>query len=89
MEGLSEIARVIILSPFFHTYWQTAGYCVDFLLESYERMAGIMRRGKGKVMVNINDYPDVRGGGAFTSRRWISPTATPISGRGRPRSVAN
>ena len=47
-------------------YWQTAGYGVDFPFENYERMAGFMRRCKGKgkvmvmVMVSINDHPDIR-----------------------------
>lgn len=41
-------------------YWQTAGYGVDFPFVNYERMADFMRRGKGKVMVSINDHPDVR-----------------------------
>ena len=39
---------------------QTAGYGVDFPFENYERMADFMRRGKGKVMVSINDHPDIR-----------------------------
>ncbi|MCF5803493.1 DNA adenine methylase [Pseudomonas tremae] len=41
-------------------YWQTAGYGVDFSFENYERMADFMRRCKGKVMVSINDHPDIR-----------------------------
>ncbi|MCF5747982.1 adenine modification methytransferase [Pseudomonas tremae] len=41
-------------------YWKTAGYGVDFPFENYERMADFMRRCKGKVMVSINDHPDIR-----------------------------
>lgn len=41
-------------------YWQTEGYGVPFAFEEYERMAGIMRSCKGKVMVSINDHPDIR-----------------------------
>jgi hypothetical protein len=41
-------------------YWQTAGYGVDFPFENYERIADFMRRCKGKVMVSINDHPDIR-----------------------------
>ncbi len=41
-------------------YWQTAGYGVDLPSEEYERMAYFMRRCKGKVMVSINDHPDIR-----------------------------
>lgn len=41
-------------------YWQMAGYGVDFPFENYERMAEFMRRCKGRVMVSINDHPDIR-----------------------------
>lgn len=41
-------------------YWQTAGYGVDFPFDQYERMADFMRRCKGRVMVSINDHPDIR-----------------------------
>jgi len=41
-------------------YWKTAGYGVDFPFENYERMADFMRRCKGRVMVSINDHPDIR-----------------------------
>lgn len=41
-------------------YWQTEGYGVDFPFENYLRMADFMRRCKGKVMVSINDHPDIR-----------------------------
>ena len=41
-------------------YWQTEGYGVDFGFEQYEQMADFMRTCKGKVMVSINDHPDIR-----------------------------
>ena len=41
-------------------YWQTEGYGVPFEFDNYERMAKIMREVKGKVMVSINDHPDIR-----------------------------
>lgn len=41
-------------------YWQTEGYGVDFGFEQYEQMAEFMRTCKGKVMVSINDHPDIR-----------------------------
>lgn len=41
-------------------YWRTAGYGVDFSFDNYERMADFMSRCKGKVMVSINDHPDIR-----------------------------
>ncbi|KRW62320.1 DNA adenine methylase [Pseudomonas sp. TTU2014-080ASC] len=41
-------------------YWQTAGYGVDFPYDQYLAMADFMRRCKGKVMVSINDHPEIR-----------------------------
>lgn len=41
-------------------YWQTEGYGVPFGFEQYEAMAALMRSVKGKVMVSINDHPDIR-----------------------------
>lgn len=41
-------------------YWQTAGYGLEFPFEQYERMAEFMHSCKGKVMVSINDHPDIR-----------------------------
>lgn len=41
-------------------YWQTAGDGVDFAFKNYERIANFMRRCKSKVMVSINDHPDIR-----------------------------
>ncbi|RFB73807.1 MULTISPECIES: DNA adenine methylase [unclassified Herbaspirillum] len=41
-------------------YWETAGYGVEFGLEQYERMAGLMRSMKGKAILSINDHPEIR-----------------------------
>lgn len=41
-------------------YWQTEGYGVPFEFEQYEQMAEFMKTCKGKVMVSINDHPDIR-----------------------------
>lgn len=41
-------------------YWQTEGYGVPFEFEEYEKMAAFMKTCKGKVMVSINDHPDIR-----------------------------
>ncbi|WP_413672270.1 DNA adenine methylase [Massilia cellulosiltytica] len=41
-------------------YWQTEGYGVDFDFQNYLDMAELMRTTKGKVMVSINDHPDIR-----------------------------
>lgn len=41
-------------------YWQTEGYGVPFEFDQYEQLAAAMRTCKGKVMVSINDHPDIR-----------------------------
>lgn len=41
-------------------YWGTQGYGTGFEFEEYERMAEFMRTCTGKVMVSINDHPDIR-----------------------------
>ncbi len=41
-------------------YWKTAGYGVPFPLEEYEQLAQFMRSCKGKVLLSINDHPDMR-----------------------------
>jgi len=41
-------------------YWQVEGYGMPFGLEQYEQMAEMMRTCSGKVMVSINDHPDIR-----------------------------
>lgn len=41
-------------------YWQTEGYGVPFEFDQYEQMAEFMKTCKGKVMVSINDHPDIR-----------------------------
>lgn len=41
-------------------YWQVEGYGVPFGFEQYEQMAEVMRTCGGKMMVSINDHPDIR-----------------------------
>ena len=41
-------------------YWQTAGYGCAFGWEEYERLAEVMRTMQGKMMLSINDHPDIR-----------------------------
>ncbi|BBF84921.1 methyl-directed repair DNA adenine methylase [Aquitalea magnusonii] len=41
-------------------YWQTEGYGVPFPFEEYQALAEVMRSCKGKVVLSINDHPDIR-----------------------------
>lgn len=41
-------------------YWQTEGYGLPWEFAEYERMAEFARSATGKVMISINDHPDIR-----------------------------
>lgn len=41
-------------------YWQTEGYGVEFGLEQYEALAAAARSIKGKIVISLNDHPDIR-----------------------------
>ena len=48
---------------FFYTdppYWQTADYGRGFDWAEYEQLAQAMRSMQGKMMLSINDHPDIR-----------------------------
>lgn len=41
-------------------YWKTEGYGVPFPWEEYVKLAEVMRTCQGKVMLSINDHPEIR-----------------------------
>lgn len=41
-------------------YWQTEGYGVEFPFAEYEAIADFMRAAQGRVVLSINDHPDIR-----------------------------
>lgn len=41
-------------------YWCMTGYGNEFGIEQYELMASVMSTAQGKVMVSINDHPEMR-----------------------------
>lgn len=41
-------------------YWGTEGYGVEFGLEQYAEMASLMRSAQGRVVVSVNDIPEMR-----------------------------
>ena len=41
-------------------YWGTEGYGVEFGLENYDHMAELARRIKGKMIISVNDIPEMR-----------------------------
>lgn len=41
-------------------YWGTEGYGVDFRLDNYQQMADLARSIKGKLLISVNDIPEMR-----------------------------
>ena len=41
-------------------YWGTEGYGVEFRLENYDHMAELARSTKGKMIISVNDIPEMR-----------------------------
>ncbi|ELU5952177.1 DNA adenine methylase [Salmonella enterica] len=41
-------------------YWGTEGYCVEFGLEEYNRMAQLATSMQGKMIISVNDIPEMR-----------------------------
>lgn len=41
-------------------YWGTEGYGVDFGLEQYDQMAALARSVQGKMVISVNDIPEMR-----------------------------
>lgn len=69
-------------------YWQTEGYGVEFGWEQYEQIAEVMRSTEGKVMLSINDHPDIRKlvSGWRVEEIPITYTMGNNHGRGAPRT---
>lgn len=42
-------------------YWKLAGYGMEFGWEHYRNMAELMKSCQSKIMLSINDHPDIRG----------------------------
>jgi DNA adenine methylase len=41
-------------------YWGTEGYGVDFGLDQYDQMAALAKSIKGKMIISVNDIPEMR-----------------------------
>lgn len=41
-------------------YWKLAGYGMEFGLDQYQRMAELMKSCQSKIMLSINDHPEMR-----------------------------
>jgi DNA adenine methylase len=41
-------------------YWRVEGYGVEFLMSEYEALANAARSIAGKMIITVNDHPDMR-----------------------------
>lgn len=60
-------------------YWGTEGYGVDFGLEQYDRMAELARKIKGRMIISVNDIPEMRE--AFAGLPMVSTEIAYMVGR--------
>lgn len=65
-------------------YWGTEGYGVGFGLDQYTRMAELARTIKGKMVISVNDIPEMRQ--AFAGLRMESVDITYTVGGGKKGS---
>lgn len=65
-------------------YWETAGYGVDFQMENYIRMAELAQSIKGKMIISVNDIPEMREVFAGLNIHSINVSYT-LSGKHTPR----
>lgn len=68
-------------------YWGTEGYGVDFSLDQYTRMAELARTIKGKMVISVNDIPEMRKAFAGLTMESLPITYTVGGGKGRGKTA--
>lgn len=68
-------------------YWSTEGYGVDFGLEQYDRIAELARTIKGKMVISVNDIPEMRRAFAGLNMESVGITYT-VGGSGKSGRAA-
>ncbi|KAF0205480.1 MAG: DNA adenine [Gallionellaceae bacterium] len=68
-------------------YWGTAGYGVDFGIEQYTHMAELARSIKGKMVISVNDIPEMRKAFAGLHMESVGITYS-VGGAGRSGKTA-
>jgi DNA adenine methylase len=68
-------------------YWGTEGYGVDFGLDEYSKMAALARSIKGKMIISVNDIPEMREAFAGLAMRQVGVTYT-VGGAGKSKGPA-
>lgn len=72
---------------YFLHYYGTEGYGVDFGIEQYDRMAELARTIKGKMVISVNDIPEMRKAFAGLNRESVDITYT-VGGQGKANKTA-
>lgn len=67
-------------------YWSTEGYGVDFGLDQYALMASLARSIKGKMIISVNDIPEMRQAFSGLSMERVDITYT-VGGAGRSKTT--
>jgi DNA adenine methylase len=65
-------------------YWGTEGYGIDFGFEEYHALAEMARNAKGRMLVTVNDIPEMREVFAGLSMQTLSLKYTVGAGEGAP-----
>lgn len=68
-------------------YYGTAGYGVDFNLVEYDRMATLAKSIKGKMVISVNDIPEMRTAFAGLNMKSVPITYT-LSGKNKSPKTA-
>ena len=68
-------------------YWGTAGYGVGFALDQYDRLAALARSIQGKMVISVNDIPEMRQAFAGLPMDRVEIAYT-VGGQGRAKERA-
>lgn len=68
-------------------YYGAEGYGVDFGIEQYDRMAELAKTIKGKMVISVNDIPEMRKAFAELSMESVDITYT-VGGQGKANKTA-
>ncbi|MEW6562699.1 MAG: DNA adenine methylase [Pseudomonadota bacterium] len=68
-------------------YWGTQGYGMDFGLEQYDRIAELARLIRGRMLISVNDIPEMRRAFAGLNMESVPITYT-VGGAGRSAKTA-
>ena len=68
-------------------YWDTVGYGIEFGLEQYQLMAELARSVQGRMIISVNDIPEMRAAGEGLSMRSLGIRYTVGGSKGSQRAA--